>query len=233
MAVPHVWPHRLVTVAAAAVAEAWYYLSADHVVSWLGSSSDPFQPIVIPFNIGAIACIYLIGVALVDRRRSARTRGRPFGLGQLLRRLPGPAALHHHLELAGLAPPRRVLPWPLVSVLTVVIVFVACIGLTELLARTPVVQATDRALAGAVARGRQSERRARDLGADGRERPDRAGRGAQSDLRAGQGGSQRGGDHPVARVVGVQVGPMGGAAHIQVSAQTRATSVGTVPSPGR
>ena len=56
------------------VAEVWYYLAADHVVSWLGSSSDPFQPIVIPFNIGAIACIYLIGVALVHRRRSKRTR---------------------------------------------------------------------------------------------------------------------------------------------------------------
>ena len=29
---------------------------------------------MIPFNIGAIACIYLIGVALVHRRRSKRTR---------------------------------------------------------------------------------------------------------------------------------------------------------------
>ena len=29
------------------------------------------------------------------------------------------------------------LPWPLVSAITVVIVFLACIGLTELLARTP------------------------------------------------------------------------------------------------
>ena len=62
------------TLAAAVAAEVWYYLAADHVVSWLGSSADPFQPIVIPFNIGAIACIYLIGVALVHRRRSKRTR---------------------------------------------------------------------------------------------------------------------------------------------------------------
>ncbi len=29
------------------------------------------------------------------------------------------------------------LPWPLVSVITVALVFVACIALTELLARTP------------------------------------------------------------------------------------------------
>jgi peptidoglycan/LPS O-acetylase OafA/YrhL len=31
----------------------------------------------------------------------------------------------------------RVLPWPLVAVLTVAVVFVACIALTALLARTP------------------------------------------------------------------------------------------------
>ena len=71
----HVWTIVLGTVVAAGAAEAWYYLSVDHVASWLGSSSDPFQPIVIPFNVGAIACIYLIGVVLVDRRRSAHTGG--------------------------------------------------------------------------------------------------------------------------------------------------------------
>ena len=36
-------------------------------------ASDPLQPIVIPFNIGAIASIYLLGVFLVDRRRSPTT----------------------------------------------------------------------------------------------------------------------------------------------------------------
>ena len=59
------------TLASAGLAEGWYYLAAYHVVSWFGSSSDPFQPIVIPFNIGAIACIYLIGVCA----------GRPPSLG--------------------------------------------------------------------------------------------------------------------------------------------------------
>jgi peptidoglycan/LPS O-acetylase OafA/YrhL len=126
------------TLAAAAMAEAWYYLSADHVVSWLGSSSDPFQPIVIPFNIGAIACIYLIGVALVHRRRSRRTRaivqsGSDNSYGVYLAQLLFITALGwfgwRHLN--------TYLPWPLVSVLTVAIVFMACIGLTELLARTP------------------------------------------------------------------------------------------------
>ncbi len=35
---------------------------------------DPFASAVIPYNVGAIIAIYLLGVYLVDRRRSARTR---------------------------------------------------------------------------------------------------------------------------------------------------------------
>jgi peptidoglycan/LPS O-acetylase OafA/YrhL len=107
-------------------------------VSWLGSSSDPFQPIVIPFNVGAIACIYLIGVLLVDRRRSSHTRravqsgsDNSYGvyLAQLLFILVLSWLGWSHLD--------NVMPWPVVSVLTVVIVFLACVGLTEVLARTP------------------------------------------------------------------------------------------------
>jgi peptidoglycan/LPS O-acetylase OafA/YrhL len=126
------------TLAAAVVAEVWYYLAADHVASWLGSSSDPFQPIVIPFNIGAIACIYLIGVALVHRRRSRRTRtivqsGSDNSYGIYLAQLLFITAL----SWLGWGHLNGYLPWPLLSVITVALVFVACIGLTELLARTP------------------------------------------------------------------------------------------------
>jgi peptidoglycan/LPS O-acetylase OafA/YrhL len=108
------------------------------VVSWLGSSADPFQPIVIPFNIGAIACIYLIGVALVHRRRSKRTRaavqsGSDNSYGIYLAQVLFITILSwigwRHLNVF--------LPWPLVSVITVAIVFLSCIALTELLARTP------------------------------------------------------------------------------------------------
>jgi peptidoglycan/LPS O-acetylase OafA/YrhL len=134
----HAWTIVLGTVAAAGAAEAWYYLSADHVASWLGSSSDPFQPIVIPFNVGAIACIYLIGVVLVDRRRSHRTRraiqsGSDNSYGVYLAQL----LFITLLSWVGWRQLNDVLPWPVVSVLTVVLVFMACIGLTELLARTP------------------------------------------------------------------------------------------------
>ncbi len=134
----HVWTIVIATVGAAAAAEAWYYLSVDHVVSWLGSSADPFQPVVIPFNVGAIACIYLVGVALVDRHRSARARravhsGSDNSYGVYLAQL----LFITILSWLGWSHLNSVLPWPLVSALTVVIVFLACIGLTELLARTP------------------------------------------------------------------------------------------------
>ncbi|HEX4245503.1 MAG TPA: acyltransferase [Acidimicrobiales bacterium] len=140
----HAWLCRHVrliivfTLASAAVAEAWYYLSADNVVGWLGSSSDPFQPVVIPFNIGAIAGIYLVGVALVDRRRSRRVRsvvqsGSDNAYGIYLAQMIVITLLGwlgwRHLD--------GVMPWPLVAIITVGVVFVACMGLTAVLARTP------------------------------------------------------------------------------------------------
>jgi peptidoglycan/LPS O-acetylase OafA/YrhL len=126
------------TLAAAVAAEVWYYLAADHVVSWLGSSSDPFQPIVIPFNIGAIACIYLIGVALVHRRRSKRTRavvqsGSDNSYGIYLAQV----LFITIMSWLGWRHLNAYLPWPVVAVITVAVVFVLCIALTELLARTP------------------------------------------------------------------------------------------------
>jgi peptidoglycan/LPS O-acetylase OafA/YrhL len=125
------------TLASAAVAEAWYYLAVYHVVPWFGSSSDPFQPIVIPWNIGAIASIYLLGVWLVSPRRSSRTRawtktGSDDSYGVYLAQLVFITALGwcgwRHLN--------SFLPWPLTCLITVVIVFFACVALTELLART-------------------------------------------------------------------------------------------------
>jgi peptidoglycan/LPS O-acetylase OafA/YrhL len=126
------------TVVSAGIAELWYFLAADHVVSWLGSASDPFQPIVIPFNIGAIASIYLIGVALVDRRRSHRTRavvrsGSDNSYGVYLAQTVFIMILGwlgwRHLNAS--------VPWPIVVIISVAIVFLASVALTAILARTP------------------------------------------------------------------------------------------------
>ncbi len=130
------------TLASAALAEGWYYLAVYHVASWLGSSSDPFQPVVIPWNIGAIASIYLLGVWLVGRRRSGRTRlltkmGSDDSYGIYLSQLVFITALGwlgwRHLNVY--------MPWPILSLITVVLVFTACVLLTELLARTALAKA--------------------------------------------------------------------------------------------
>jgi Acyltransferase family len=130
------------TLASAALAEGWYYLAVYHVFSWLGSSSDPFQPIVIPWNVGAIASIYLLGVWLVGRRRSPRTRvltkmGSDDSYGIYLSQLVFITALGwcgwRHLN--------AYMPWPILSLITVALVFTACVVLTELLARTGLAKA--------------------------------------------------------------------------------------------
>jgi peptidoglycan/LPS O-acetylase OafA/YrhL len=130
------------TCASAAVAETWYLLAAHGHVSWLGSSSDPLQPIVVPFNIGAIACIYLAGMALVDRRRSHRVRaattsGSDNSYGVYL------AQMVFILGLSGLgwAGLDQVVPWPIVCLVTVAVVFGASVALTSVLARTPLAKA--------------------------------------------------------------------------------------------
>jgi peptidoglycan/LPS O-acetylase OafA/YrhL len=126
------------TVFAAGLAEAWYFLAVHHVTSWLGGSSDPFQPVVIPFNVGAIASIYLVGVWLVGHRRSTRTRsytktGSDDSYGIYLAQMVFITAL----GWCGWRALNAWVPWPVLSLITVVFVFSACIALTELLVRTP------------------------------------------------------------------------------------------------
>jgi peptidoglycan/LPS O-acetylase OafA/YrhL len=129
------------TLLSAGIAEVWYFLAADHVVSGLGSSSDPFQPVVIPFNIGAIACIYLVGVVLVSPHRSARIRavvrsGSDNAYGVYLAQMIFITGLGW-LGWRGL---NDVIPWPLVMVLSVVVVFLSSAALTAILARTRLAQ---------------------------------------------------------------------------------------------
>lgn len=134
----HVVGVLVATTAAAVVADTWFVLSARHVVPWMGSGSDPLQPIVIPFNIGAIASIYLLGVYLVDRRRPNSVRamiraGSDDSYGIYLAQMVFIIAL----TSAGWRQLDTVLPWPLVCVATATLVFGACILLTSVLARLP------------------------------------------------------------------------------------------------
>jgi peptidoglycan/LPS O-acetylase OafA/YrhL len=126
------------TVAAALLAEGVYFLAQYGVTSALGSGSDPFQPVVIPFNVGAIACVYLAGVALVQPWRSRRTKaavrcGSDNAYGVYLSHMLFITALTW-LGWERLSP---AVPWPLLCLLTVVIVYSCGVALTAVLARTP------------------------------------------------------------------------------------------------
>jgi peptidoglycan/LPS O-acetylase OafA/YrhL len=126
------------TVAAALAAEGIYFLAQDGVTTVLGSGNDPFQPSVIPFNIGAITCGYLAGVALVQPWRSRRTKalvrtGSDDAYGIYLSQMLFITAL----SWLGWRQLSSAMPWPVVCLIAVVIVFACCITLTSLLARTP------------------------------------------------------------------------------------------------
>ena len=100
-------------------------------------SSDPFQPVAVPFNIGAIACIYLIGVFLVSRRRSARTRavvrsGSDNAYGIYLAEM----ILITILGWLGWRHLNSWVPWPIAIVISVAVVCLASVGLTAILSRT-------------------------------------------------------------------------------------------------
>jgi peptidoglycan/LPS O-acetylase OafA/YrhL len=126
------------TAAAALLAEGIYFLAQHGVTTALGSGSDPFQPSVIPFNIGAVACGYLAGVALVRPWRSRWTKaavrvGSDDAYGIYLSQMLFMTAL----GWLGWSRLSSVIPWPLLCLLTVGLVFACCITLTSLLARTP------------------------------------------------------------------------------------------------
>jgi hypothetical protein len=126
------------TVAAALYAEAVYFLAEKGVTTVLGSGADPLQPSVIPFDVGAIACLYLQGAALVKPGRSPRLRaavriGSDNSYGVYLCQM----LFVYALIWAGWARLDSVLWWPLLCAATVVIVFLAGVAFTSLLARTP------------------------------------------------------------------------------------------------
>jgi hypothetical protein len=126
------------TLVTAIAAEVIYYISRAGVTTVLGSGSDPWQPSVIPFNVGAIACGYLAGVALVQPWRSRVTKAvvrsssdNAYGiyLSQML--------FITGLTWLGWEHLGRLISWPLLVVLSVLIVFTCGVVLTSLLARTP------------------------------------------------------------------------------------------------
>jgi peptidoglycan/LPS O-acetylase OafA/YrhL len=125
------------TVLAALAAEAVYFLGETGVTTALGDGNDAFQPSVIPFNVGAIACMFLAGMALVKPGRSPRLRavvrsGSDNAYGVYLAQMLFITAL----VWLGWGKLDSVVWWPVLCAATVVIVYLMCVAFTSLVART-------------------------------------------------------------------------------------------------
>jgi hypothetical protein len=126
------------TVVAALFAEAVYFLTKGSGATAMGDAADPFQPTVIPFNVGVIACGYLAGMWLVrpERRRWIRkaTRiGSDDSYGIFLAQMLFITAL----ALWGGRDFAKALPFYVWIPLSIAFAYFGSIVLTELLARTP------------------------------------------------------------------------------------------------
>jgi peptidoglycan/LPS O-acetylase OafA/YrhL len=130
------------TAASAVLAEVWYVLATRHTLAILGDPSDPFQPVVLPFNIGAILSLYLLGRVMVDSRRSVRFRrwvrqGSDNSYGIFLAHMLFISALVD-ADWRGLT---AVVPWPIVVLAGAAIAYSSAWFLTSLLRRTPLAPA--------------------------------------------------------------------------------------------
>jgi peptidoglycan/LPS O-acetylase OafA/YrhL len=127
------------TAAAVAFSEGWFLLAAYQVPGFrTGDPSDPFQPVEIPLYLGLITAIYLLGV-LLGRERNPRwlrtlvRAGADYSYGIYLSQVLFLTAL----VTFGWPSLDRYLPWQVVTLGGIVIVYTAAAGLTMLLARLP------------------------------------------------------------------------------------------------
>jgi peptidoglycan/LPS O-acetylase OafA/YrhL len=128
------------TLGSAVMATGWVIAAGVGQVSGLGYESDPFQPIAIPFNVGAILSVYLLGVWLVQRPEA-----------DLLRRITSSGAENSYgIYLAQLVFLNGLLwvgfggsglPWPLKVLFAAIISYGGSWLLSALLARTPLAKA--------------------------------------------------------------------------------------------
>lgn len=138
----HSRPILLWTLASIVLAELCSYVAR---YAWfpvyLRTGLNVFAPTSIPFNVGAILCIYLLGVHLTSPNRTVRTRAivqsgadNSYGvyLSQMLW-IPALVRLRDHFSLH--------LAWPIAVLIAVVIVYMVGYVFTALMARTPLARA--------------------------------------------------------------------------------------------
>jgi peptidoglycan/LPS O-acetylase OafA/YrhL len=221
----HDWvmSHKLLivylTVVSAIAAEAVYFLTKGSGADDLGHAADPFQPSVIPFNIGVICCGYLAGMWLVrpERRqwiRKATRIGSDDSYGIFLAQMLFITAL----ALWGGRDFAQAMPFYVWIPLSIAFAYFGSIVLTELLARTP--------LAMPVAGRKQIPWRAR--------RPDRSAQAGSA-----RPGSRRAGSHrkvaaaavPASAAVPALSAPVGSAAAPPPAAPDLSPTPAPAPAP--
>lgn len=114
-----------------------------YIPSYLIPGGDPFSPMVIPYDVGAIFCVYLLGVFLVSPERSVRTRaitqsGSDAAYGIYLSQMVWILFLHRWTLKWGLL---GHVPWPVMMLFAVTFAYLAGFLLSAVVARTPLARA--------------------------------------------------------------------------------------------
>lgn len=130
------------TIASALAAEVFSYQTLHgSLPAYLKTGTNIFSPAMLPFNIGAILCVYLLGVYLVAPRRHLRTRvmvqsGSDNSYGVYLSQMLWIPLLLRIRNSLGWHP-----PWLVAAPLALVLVYFMGYFFTALMARTPVARA--------------------------------------------------------------------------------------------
>ena len=125
------------TLGAMALAEVLTYVGADHVLpTFIRTGAYVFSPLIIPYNIGAILCVYLLGVYLTAPARRARIRamvqsGSDNSYGVYLSQMVWIPALVRLRGASGVH-----LAWEVAAPLALVIVYGVGFVFTAVMART-------------------------------------------------------------------------------------------------
>jgi peptidoglycan/LPS O-acetylase OafA/YrhL len=121
----------------------YIYKHGHHIPKIIAPGADPFAGAVIPYDVGAIIAVYLLGVYLVSPKRSAMTRaitasGSEAAYGIYLSQIVWLIFLHRWFLEWGVL---RHVPWLAMTVFAIFFAYLVGFLFSALVARTPVARA--------------------------------------------------------------------------------------------
>jgi hypothetical protein len=132
----------VLTIVSAIAAEVLSYETRNgSLLPYFKTGTNIFSPAILPFNIGAILCVYLLGVYLVSQRRRERTRamvksGSDNSYGVYLSQMLWIPLLVRVRNSLGFH-----IPWGVAAPVALLLVYFMGYAFTALMARTPVARA--------------------------------------------------------------------------------------------